>query len=120
VLEAVKEDAMSYYSIPAPRPVSGRLLLSMRWLALVPHTVVLATLWVRAGALTLVESVATLALGRCPARVETARMGVLRRIWLVGYEGYLALGTNRYRPFRRSLRTVARIALRTDAVRRAG
>jgi hypothetical protein len=82
-----------------PEPAPGRWLWLVKWLLLVPHTVILLGLDIAFVVTTLVAYVIVLITGNYPEPLHAFNVGVLRWNWRVGYYGYQALGTDRYPPF---------------------
>ena len=82
-----------------PEPAPGRWLWLVKWLLLLPHTVILIGLNIAFVVTTLVAYVIVLITGIYPESLHAFNVGVLRWNWRVGYYGFQVLGTDRYPPF---------------------
>ncbi len=71
----------------------------VKWIADVPHIIILWFLWVAAFVLTVVAFVAILAHERYPRTLFETNVGIMRWTWRVGYYAFSVLGTDRYPPF---------------------
>lgn len=80
-------------------PPLSRWLWLVKWLAAIPHYVVLVFLWLAFVVLSIVARVAILFTGRYPRSIFDLNLGVLRWTWRVHYYTYSALATDRYPPF---------------------
>jgi len=80
---------------PAPSP----WVWAVKWIATLPHLLILAGLWAAFIVLTLAAGVAILITGRYPRPIFDFNVAVLGWTWRVGHYGYLTLGTDRYPPF---------------------
>jgi Domain of unknown function (DUF4389) len=80
-------------------PGLSRWLWLVKWLLLIPHTLLLFLLWLTALFSWPVAVLLILVKGRYPPLLWGFMLGLLQWSWRVGYYGYYGLGTDRYPPF---------------------
>ena len=82
-----------------PDPGVSRALWLVKWIAAIPHYIVLAVLWSAACIVTVAAGLVILFTGRYPRSWFAFVEGTLRWHWRVGFYAYAVLGTDRYPPF---------------------
>jgi hypothetical protein len=81
-------------------PPVSRWMWLVKWLLIIPHSIILYFLGIASGVLTIIAFFAILFTGKYPKSMFDFNLGVLRWNWRVSFYGYSALGTDIYPPFK--------------------